>query len=239
MTDWFEEWFGEEYLSLYPHRDDEEALQVSRLIAETVEVGPEARALDLGCGAGRHTRALMAHWWTVGLDLSPALLHVARSEVNDAPFTRADMRSLPFHDGAFDVVVNLFTSFGYFRDDAHHAQVIREVARVTRRGGWFVIDFLNAPYVRKSLIPYDQRQVGSRIVEQEREISPDGRYVRKTITLSDEGRTFIERVRLFEPEELQSMLEDSGFEVAAVFGGYDGAPLCADSPRAVLAGRRI
>jgi len=92
--DWFEESFGEDYLSLYPHRDETEAERVIELIAARVAGVRVHRALDLACGAGRHSRLLGERWWTVGLDLSRALLRVAKKESPDAPFVRADMRLL-------------------------------------------------------------------------------------------------------------------------------------------------
>ncbi len=238
MSDWFENWFGEEYIALYPHRDEAEARVVATLIADHVGLPNTARVLDLACGAGRHQRELCDHWWTVGLDLSPALLRIARSESRTNPLVRVDMRRLPFATGSLDMVVNLFTSFGYFRDDQQHRVVIDEVARVICSRGWFVLDFLNAPQVRATLVPFDRQQVGSRVIEQEREISTDGRYVRKTITLLDEDRTFVERVRLFDPEELGALLTLAGFEVDAVFGDYDGRPIDPMTERAIFFARR-
>jgi SAM-dependent methyltransferase len=238
VSDWFESWFGEEYIALYPHRDEEEARTVAELIAQRVQLPRSAQVLDLACGAGRHQRELCDRWWTVGLDLSPALLRIARSLDHTAPVVRADMRRLPFAAGVYDMVVNLFTSFGYFRDDQQHRFVLEEVARVTRAGGWFVLDFLNAPQVRDTLVPFDRQQVGSRVVEQEREISADGRYVRKTITLLDEDRTFVERVRLFEPDELGQLLTTAGFTVNEIIGGYDGRALDTASERAIFFARR-
>ena len=238
MKDWYEEWFGEEYLALYPHRGDEEAREVAALIASRVDVPAGAPALDLACGSGRHQRALAERWWTVGLDLSRLLLHVARGEDPDAALVRADMRKLPFAAESFALVTNLFTSFGYFRDDHHHERVVAEVARVSKRGGWFVLDFLNAPHVRRTLIPFDRRAQGSRVIEQTRVISADGRFVRKTITVSDEDREFVERVRLFDPEELRAMLERCGFDVVEILGDYDRRPLDDDSPRAIVVGAR-
>jgi SAM-dependent methyltransferase len=238
VKDWYEEWFGEEYLALYPHRDEEEARDVAALIASRIDIASGALALDLACGSGRHQRALAERWWTVGLDLSGLLLRVARSEVPASALVRADMRQLPFATGVFSLVTNLFTSFGYFRDERQHGHVIAEVARVTRRGGWFVLDFLNAAYVRRTLIPFDRRTDGARVIEQARTISDDGRFVRKTITVSDENREFVERVRLFEPDELRSMIDAAGFDVVEILGAYDGRPLDADSPRAIVFGAR-
>ena len=74
MSEWFEHWFGEEYLELYPHRDAEEAARVAELLEARGVVRPGARVLDLACGAGRHAMAL-AHRGArvVGLDLSTPL----------------------------------------------------------------------------------------------------------------------------------------------------------------------
>jgi SAM-dependent methyltransferase len=60
---------------------------------------------------------------------------------------RADTRALPFATGSFALVVNLFTSFGYFRDDVMHLRVITEAGRITRPGGRFVLDSLHAAHV--------------------------------------------------------------------------------------------
>lgn len=238
MTDWFEDWFGEEYLALYAHRDEEDAQSVAELIRSRVSVPDGIPALDLASGAGRHGQALRAHWWTVGLDLSPALLRVARDVDPAAPLVRGDMRELPFRNSSFALVVNLFTSFGYFSDDDQHERVLEEIGRVTMVGGWFILDYLNASNVRDTLVPHDARRVGSRVVEQERSISADGRYVWKTIKLSDEGRLFTERVRLFNPEQLTDMLQRCCFDVDEILGDYSGSPHLASSPRAIVIARR-
>ena len=236
--DWFEDWFGEEYLALYTHRDELEAERVAQLIESRVRLTRDSRALDLACGAGRHQRELFAHWWTVGLDLSPSLLRAARTADREAPLVRADMRSLPFQDCAFELVVNLFTSFGYFSDDRAHQRVIDEVARVTCPGGWFVLDYLNSQHVKRTLVATDVRTVGQHTIEQERSISDDGRFVRKTITIGEFGRTFVERVRLFTPDELSAMVSSGGYDVVEMLGDYAGTPLGPDSSRTILIARR-
>lgn len=238
MSDWFESWFGEEYVTLYPHRDAAEAEHVMELIEGQVPEVAKFRVLDLACGGGRHAKVLSTRWRTVGLDLSPVLLRLAHKEAPGAEFVRGDMRVLPFRRGAFGLVVNLFTSFGYFDDDQSHHTVIEEVARVTKPGGTFVLDFLNTEHIRDTLVPYDEREIGGKVVEQRREISDDGRYVTKRICIRSENREYTERVRLFEKQELSRMMETCGFRVSAVFGNYDGSSFTDESPRVILFGVR-
>jgi SAM-dependent methyltransferase len=233
-ADWFEEWFGEDYLRIYQHRDETEAEHVVELIAKFVEGREIHSVLDLGCGAGRHSRSLCERWWTVGLDLSAALLRIARREMSDAPYVRADMRELPFAAGSFDLVVNLFTSFGYFEDDRESERVLVCVGEALKEGGSLVIDFLNAPQVRNTLVPYDEREERGVTIEQTRSISPDDRFVEKTIRLRNRGKEYIERVRLLTARDLERMLHSAGFTVVARVGDYVGARWSETSPRTIL-----
>src|SRR5262245_34417452 len=203
---WYAGWFNQDYLDLYAHRDAREARSVADFIAARLPDVNGGRTLDLGCGAGRHLSHLSERQPTVGMDLSPWLLEVARKRNPDASLARGDMRSLPFRDASFNLVVSLFTSFGYFVDDAENARVLEEVARVTMPSGWLVLDFLNAPLTRRTLVPFDRTQIGARWVRQERSISDDGRYVTKSIHIEQSARDYVERVRLFEPDELMKML---------------------------------
>jgi SAM-dependent methyltransferase len=236
MPEWFEEWFGEEYLQLYPHRDEAEAARAVALIARATGLSPGWRVLDVGCGPGRHARAFRAAGARcVGLDLSLTLLRVARG-ITDAPLVRGDMRRLPIRPGSMDLTVSLFTSFGYFEHDEEHAAALREMVGTLRPGGWFVIDFLNAAEVRRRLVARETVAVHGGRAEVSRAMSPDGRYVCKTI-VTPVGRRFTERVRLFDQGQMSAMLHDAGVDVRHRFGDYDATPLRADSPRTILAGR--
>jgi SAM-dependent methyltransferase len=237
-SEWFQRWFGEEYIALYPHRDAAEAEHAVELIERTIGDARVKRALDLACGAGRHSQMLAQRWETTGLDLSEVLLRLAHEENADAEFVRGDMRILPFRDAAFELVVNLFTSFGYFEDDESHQRVVREVSRVTAKYGTFVLDFLNTTELRRNLVAYDEQNIGGQIVEQRREISDDDRFVIKRICVRNTGKEFTERVRLFETADLSGMMGAAGFDVIASYGNYDASPLTPNSPRVILFGRK-
>ena len=239
MTDWFEQWFGEEYHALYPHRDTEDAQRAVALVQRVAPWRPGERVLDLACGAGRHAAELeRAGAEVVGFDLSPAMLHRART-LSAAALVRGDMRALPFRSRSFGVVVNLFTSFGYFRDDAEHRLVVHQIADVLAPGGRLVLDYLNADQVRQTL-RRDSEEVrdGATAARVVRRFSEEGRYVVKEIELRAENRSFQERVRLFTAQELAGLLEEAGLRVTAQFGDYDGRPVSADTPRVILVGER-
>jgi SAM-dependent methyltransferase len=239
VTEWFEQWFGEAYLRLYPHRDDEDAGAAVALIDGLIPLAGR-RVLDLACGPGRHAAQLAARGArVVGLDLSLPLLARARMRTRGAvPMVRADMRQLPFRAGTFDLVVNLFTSFGYFAEDRQHQGVLTDAAALLRPGGAFVLDFFNAAAVRHGLVPREERVVGSQRVVIQRRIADDGHHVVKEMHLLDDGRSFVERVRLFTGEELAGLMRCAGLDVRHRFGGYDGAPFGGDAPRSILIGVR-
>jgi hypothetical protein len=133
-----------------------------------------------------------------------------------------------------DLTVNLFTSFGYFDSDLEHEEALAEMLDTVRDGGWFAIDFLYPDWVRRSLVPSEVCQVGTRSIEIRRSLSEDGRHVRKRIML-DGGRQFEERVRLLEAEELERMLVHENARVVHRFGDYDGRPLGEGSRTILLA----
>jgi SAM-dependent methyltransferase len=205
------------------------------LVARSTGLRAGWRVLDVGCGAGRHARAFRAAGARcVGVDLSQTLLRIAR-RMTDAPLVRADMRLLPIRPGSMDLTVSLFTSFGYFDDDEEHTRALREMAGTLRPGGWLVIDFLNAAAVRARLIPRERVAVAGGEVDVARSVSPDGRYVCKTIVTPRRQR-FVERVRLFDADEITAMLADTGVAVRHHFGDYDAAPSGPGSPRTILVG---
>jgi SAM-dependent methyltransferase len=242
MTEWFEQWFGEEYHALYPHRDDEDARRAVALIRSVVPWGPGDRILDLACGPGRHA-AELARWrvgggggeQVIGFDLSRAMLRRAR-ERSRGPLVRGDMRALPFRDGSFALAVNLFTSFGYFLDEEENRRVVSQVAAALAPGGHFVLDYLNAEHVRRTLKHTEQVQ-GRDVVVRHR-IDGANRFVIKEIELRDEGRRFEERVRLYGADELAALLTGAGLRVTARFGDYDGAAPGPDAPRVILVAAR-
>jgi SAM-dependent methyltransferase len=236
---WYEEWFGEEYLALYAHRDVEEAERHSDFV-ERVLGGARPRAvLDLACGAGRHTLALRQRGYrTLGLDLSLTLL----TQPPSFPRVAGDIRRLPFADGAFDWVLNFFTSFGYFADERENFEVLEEIRRVLAPGGRFLIDLFNRERVIEALVPSETRELDGAVVEIERWFDEATQRVNKSIHIEAPGkpeRRFLESVRAYSEPEVTIGLKWAGLQADELFGDFDGRPFeAATSERLILVGHR-
>ncbi|MBD3183627.1 methyltransferase domain-containing protein, partial [Candidatus Poribacteria bacterium] len=126
--EWYEKWFGEEYKLVYPHRNEEEAFEQVEFLKSHIDIPEGARILDLCCGCGRHAVELKRQGYdVVGVDLSDELLKMACDRAEECElimqFIKCDMREIPYKN-EFDLVVNFFTSFGYFDTDEEILKVL-------------------------------------------------------------------------------------------------------------------
>jgi ubiquinone/menaquinone biosynthesis C-methylase UbiE len=150
-------------------------------------------------------------------------------------YVQADFRALPFSVECCAGLDSLFTAFGYF-DDADNELQLREFRRTLCRGGTLVLDFLNAPHVRATLVPASERPLAGRLIREVRAIRR-GR-VEKDVEVLDAAGVRIdgwhESVRLYEREELESILRAVGFDIVSVHGDLEGRVFDVASPRLVI-----
>jgi SAM-dependent methyltransferase len=229
---WFQDWFDEDYAALYAHRDEGEAeLAVRMALGAAPELGA-GPVLDLGCGAGRHLKALhRVNPEAVGMDLSPTLLRLGQGEL-EGRLLRGDMRALPFRDGCLAGTCLWFTPFGYFSDAGNEA-LIRDLARVIRPGGVLVMDYLNADHLATHLVAEDEVERNGLRVHSRRSLEGNRVVKRMRIARADGGpvREVTESVRVYRPEELLALLDAGGFRLRRAFGDYGGGPHAPASPR--------
>lgn len=127
-------------------RIDRKFRRICELVREQL---PCEAFLDAGCGDGRYLAALDAELPArrAGTDISERILETARARV-DADFRQGNLESLPFEDGAFDLVLCSQVIEHVLDADAAAA----ELARVLRPGGTLVISTDNARnYVTRGL----------------------------------------------------------------------------------------
>ena len=155
---WYKDWFNSEnYLKVYSHRDESEAERLVNLITKHLELAPNSSVLDMACGAGRHAIAFAKMGFDVNaVDLSERLISEAKKEalVNGVKINFVLSDILDYNPiKHFDLVVNLFTSIGYFDSDEENYAVVQKAYNLLKQRGYFILDYFNKNYLLKNLIP--------------------------------------------------------------------------------------
>ena len=240
---WYESAFRDDYRLVYAHRDLEAARAEA---AHLLSLGTRGRVLDLCCGFGRHSLALAELGLDVfGMDLSFDLLRAASELPGFADhlagrLVRADVSGLPFGRAAFDSVVVLFSSFGYFGEEGD-AQMLEGIARVLRPGGLAVLDLMNPARIREGLVPASERHGEGFTLIERRSLADGGRRVRKQVQLAREGeatRSWVEDVRMYEAEEITALCAARGLVIEGLLGDFDSTPFSKGAPRMIALARR-
>ncbi len=245
---WFDEFFDEHYLGYWAQMLDAERTECELgFIQEKLGLEPGAKVLDLCCGQARHAVDLAGLGWDVtGLDLNAFLLDRARETAREAGvdirFVQADMREIPFED-EFDAVINVFTAFGYFEDDAENRRVLEAVARCLKPGGRFLLDHTHLLRAARDFEPNVWRQYPDGTLQvEEREFDARSVRFRTKATFIKPDGTRAERendIRCYTCAELCGMLAAAGLEVIDVYGGFDGSPLTLESKRLIILSRKL
>ena len=220
-TNWFESWFDTEYYHiLYKERNDEEAQLLMDNLTHYLNLPEEAKILDLACGKGRHAIYLNSLAYDVtGADLSENSIAEASKFTNDKlHFKVHDMRE-PFEE-KYDAIFNLFTSFGYFDDDADNYKTIKAIHNSLTETGFAVIDFMNVDYVLGNLVPNEIKTVDGIDFHIKRYLK-DG-HIYKEIDFEDKGKTFhfTEKVQALRLADFEQMMEEAGIFLLDIFGDY-------------------
>jgi SAM-dependent methyltransferase len=221
--EWFEAWFDSPYYHLlYKGRDEQEAQKSLDNLLLALDLPPGANIMDLACGKGRHSRHLAEKGFRVtGLDISESSISFARQfESENLEFFQHDMRK-PFRVNYFDGILNMFTSFGYFKTDREHLLSLRNIAINLRPGGVFLLDYFNSKWVRANLVATETKIVEGVTFQLSKHINNG--YVYKTVAFEFDGEpvSFTESVRLFEMADFEQLFAACRLKIVKVYGGYD------------------
>lgn len=242
--DWWRSWFGARYVAVYDaYLADRTPGEIDQL-EELLRIHAPMRVLDLPCGQGRHSIELARRGYEVtGVDLTPSLLDLARERAQAAgvvvDWRLGDMRE-PIAGERFDMVLNLFTSFGYFADEGDDRKVAQAAASMLEPGGRFVVEVINGERVMANFEEREWYPVGDIVVLERRSLDRSTRrmVVERTVHVDGTSEVDTHVVRLYGPRELESILRQAAFDEVDLFGDWNGVAASERSLRVIAVGRR-
>lgn len=252
-TDWWKTVFDDKYLDTQlGNLTAERTRREVDFIVSAIGLKPEDKILDLACGHGRHCIELARRGFfrVTGLDYSSLFITKAKQDAQsanvDIHFMRGDMRNLTFKN-EFDVVLLLFTAFGYF-DDATNNKVLRQIHEALKTNGYFFIDVASGEETRrlfqengvkkKSTFKISRKlQGGSKLVYETGWFDPvtNVAHFRNEWNTKEGKKEYDYWLRVYTMSQYERMLADTGFEIKKTWGNYDGRPFGAqDTSRTLI-----
>jgi len=234
---WFEDWFESEYYHiLYNERGRREAKLFLDNLNSFLQLKSHHQILDLACGRGRHANYLASMGLPVtGLDLSVSSIKYAKKHrKGNASFHIHDMRE-PFGVNSYQIILNLFTSFGYFEDLKDNILVINNIANALMPEGKVIIDYFNSNYLKQHLVQQEIKKTNGVKFFIKKMVQEN--FVYKHIRFIDKGEEYIyaERVMLIALDQIESWLKNRGLQLVQVFGNYQLDMYCPNtSPRMII-----
>jgi SAM-dependent methyltransferase len=148
----------------------------------------------------------------------------AEAEGLKVEFVQSDMRTFCRLD-AFDAVVNLFTSFGYFEDSEDDRQVALNMYRSLKSGGVFLIDVMGKEVLARTFRERDWYEEDGVLILEERKVSKNWSWMEnRWIIFVDNNRTDLKLShRIYSAVELASLLTGCGFAHIDAYGDLEGS----------------
>ena len=222
LMDWFKSWFDSPYYHLlYKNRNDAEAKTFLDNIVKFLKPASSSNMLDQACGKGRHAKYLNSLGFDVtGIDLSKQSIADCRKFENEhLEFFVHDMRRI-FRTNYFDYVFNIFTSIGYFRHDHDQQLAVDSGAIALKKGGKYIIDFMNVVKILPQLKKEDTKTVDAITFHIQKKV--ENGFILKKIQFTDNGKEyeFEEIVEAITLKDFERYFEHAGLAIKNIFGNY-------------------
>ena len=238
--EWWQKIFSDEEMGRLMFRwPEKKTVQEVASVIRKSGLKKGARILDLGCGKGRHSIELARRGYKVtGIDQSTLYLKEARGmtkKMKNAPeFIRGDIRDLSSHfeSETFDGVINLWNSFGYFATHREDQRVLKQVSRVLKPGGKFVLNALSVGGVEEEFGLYvrekwSENRPGNFFLERGRWNLSKQRLVSEWLLLDLSKRKvkrFEVKQNIYSPEDFRDMLKRVDLTMENLWGPLSGGP---------------
>jgi len=246
MTEWFEDdsFWTELYPFMFPaQRFEAAAEEIDKMTALLDLQG--STILDLCCGPGRHSVELAKRGYRVtGVDRTPFLLNKAKERAAnvgvDVEWVEEDMRRFVRPD-TYDLVLNMFTSFGYFYSTEEDTVVLGNMLQSLKPGGAVILEMMGKERLARIFQPTTSQSApdGSILVERHHVFDEWTRMGNEwTIIRKGDVRSFKFHHTVYSGRELRGLLEGTGFCEVRIYGNLDGDDYDIDAERLIAVGTK-
>jgi SAM-dependent methyltransferase len=242
-TPWYEQedfWATVEPILFSERRIQNAPIEVDKMIM-LLGLEPGMKILDQCCGVGRHILEFARRGFqATGVDIYQPYLDraekIARTEKLKVKLLHGDMRTF-CEPNKYDVVLNYFTSFGFFDDPKDDVKVALNAYKSLRKGGVYTLDMMSKEILAKSFRERDWREDEGLIVLEERKILGNWSQVenRWMVLQGNQRKELHLTLRLYSAVELSLLLTNCGFQRIEVFGDLDGIPYDDKARRLIVA----
>ena len=232
-------WFDTPYYKLlYKNRNENEARLFIDNILKKINIEPNSKILDLACGTGRHSIYLSKKGFNViGIDKSKKNILTAKENENKKLifFQQEMTKDINMQ---FNAIFNFFTSFGYV-DHKYNYDTIENISKNLKKGGLFIIDFLNQKIVRKNIVEYEEKNIENINFNIHRYI--ENNYIIKEISFKHNKTkyNFKEKVMLLDLEDFENYFNKNNLKIIDIYGNYKLSSFDINkSPRLILISKK-
>jgi SAM-dependent methyltransferase len=213
-------------------------------IVKLLQIKGQDTILDLCCGRGRHSLEFSRRGFDVtGVDRTTSYIEKARLEAEklnlNVAFMPGDMRDYCVPNN-FDIIINMFGSFGYFENSDDDQKVVANMYASLRAGGQFLIETMGKELLARDFQKREWSEEGDLLILSERKVSQNWARI-ETRWIVIQGTKRVEHrvsVRSYSAVELSSLLFDCGFPEVAVYGSLDGIEYDQMAQRLVVVGQK-
>lgn len=225
QPDWWRRIFNSMYLKTDADVVEDKTITAFELdmFSNILSLENDMFVLDLACGQGRHSLELARRGFinVYGLDRSHYLINKAKqtsiSERLNVNFKEGDARKLTYPTDTFDVVMILGNSFGYFESVDDDIKILKEVMRVLKPNGKFLLDVADGNFLKDNFSPRSWEWLDkNHFVCRERSLASDNeRLISREVVSNTKKGVIVDQFyaeRLYSRENLTKILREGGFE---------------------------
>lgn len=210
-------------------------------IIELADLEKGMKVLDMPCGVGRHSIELNKKGFNiVGVDKTEAYIKDAQQkEADDIEFLQDDMKDFR-RENSFDVVINWWNSFGYFKNKEDDRRMLKNIQASLKEDGALIMDLWSKEITAMNDFGQHWTEEDGIYNLEKGRPKDNWKKVERTWIKLEDGDTieYTWEQRLYAASELEQILKEVGFSNVDFYGNVEGDDFDDEADRLVVVAKR-